>query len=54
MKGIACSRCLNEMLCRLNHLSKRQLYLHFAEACKLTRSRDNIDDMGIFRDSVSI
>ena len=43
MKGIACNRCLNEMLCTLNHLSKLQLYLHFDEAWKLTRSRNNID-----------
>ena len=45
MKGIACDRCLNEMLGRLNHLAKRQLYLHFDEACKLTRSRNNMDDI---------
>jgi hypothetical protein len=45
MKGIACNRSLNEMLCRLNDLLKRQLYLHVDEACKLTRSRNNIVDI---------
>lgn len=45
MKGIACNRSLNDMLCRLNHSLKRQLCLRVNEACKLTRSRNNIVDI---------
>jgi hypothetical protein len=44
MEGITCNRCLNEMLCRLNHLLKHQLRV-FDYACKVTRNGSKIVDI---------